>query len=438
MEKFNVLKDIINSQYNHCLVVQYTHEYSCSAESKDMYLHAFFNIMPVNLNGNEDIHFSNENLEQQLREAFIEFAEYLLDNFFLLCKKPPQPSPAPHSTARRALGTRVCWNTRSTIFPSGCLPCPTHHRCVISRKFDFKEAATRVQKNDDGVRDNDGALLKDDPQAFETPQVAHILPHSLMKIEDAYWSKLKTGLSTPSLTPTLHNLFGGFQMFFEPVSTQLPHVYKIGSYLLPFLLRDPVLPVTRELYLSEERTIDLPLPQLLAIHSAIAHVLHLFASGEYIDRLLRNQEEIGVKADGSTELGRLIKLRLSGWITSGCLSHLLTPWKLFPVPTVLYSLSTIVRFVRLAFRWNLHTNNVPTSRARFCYSSKKLYSENNSNILTYDDGDLSVNNQAAGQGPAPQTLEFSTNRRSNSSECEMLGIKKTTITILVFIHLGLI
>ncbi|OAT03645.1 hypothetical protein, variant [Blastomyces gilchristii SLH14081] len=358
MEKFNVLKDIINSQYNHCLVVQYTHD--------------------------------NENLEQQLREAFIEFAEYLLDNFFLLCKKPPQPSPAPHSTARRALGTRVCWNTRSTIFPSGCLPCPTHHRCVISRKFGFKEAATRVQKNDDGARDNDGALLKDDPQAFETPQVAHILPHSLMKIEDAYWSKLKTGLSTPSLTPTLHNLFGGFQMFFEPVSTQLPHVYKIGSYLLPFLLRDPVLPVTRELYLSEERTIDLPLPQLLAIHSAIAHVLHLFASGEYIDRLLRNQEEIGVKADGSTELGRLIKLRLSGWITSGCLSHLLTP----------------------------------------C--------ENNSNILTYDDGDLSVNNQAAGQGPAPQTLEFSTNRRSNSSECEMLGIKKTTITILVFIHLGLI
>lgn len=117
-----------------------------------------------------------------------------------------------------------------------------------------------------------------------------------------------------SLTPTLHNLFGDFQIFFESVSTQQPHTYKIRSYLPPLLLRDPTLPVTRELYLSEDRTIDPPLPRLLAIHTAIAHILHLSAAGEYIDRLLRDQEEIGVKADGSTELGRLVKLRLSGWI----------------------------------------------------------------------------------------------------------------------------
>lgn len=118
-----------------------------------------------------------------------------------------------------------------------------------------------------------------------------------------------------SLTPTLHNLLGDFQIFFEPVSTRRPHTYKISSHLPPLLLRDPTLPVTRELYLSEDRTIDPPLPRLLEIHSAVAHILHLSAAGEYIDRLLREEEETGVEADGSTELGRLVKLRLSGWIT---------------------------------------------------------------------------------------------------------------------------
>lgn len=37
---------------------------------------------------------------------------------------------------------------------------------------------------------------------------------------------------------------------------------------------------------------------------------HLF---EYIDKLLRDMDEQGIQADGSTELDRLVKLGLGGW-----------------------------------------------------------------------------------------------------------------------------
>jgi len=78
-------------------------------------------------------------------------------------------------------------------------------------------------------------------------------------------------------------------------------------------MRDPPLPVTRTLYLAENRAVHAPLPHLFAIHYAIAHILHLSAAGEYIDRILRDAEEHGVRADGSTELGRIVHLGLGQW-----------------------------------------------------------------------------------------------------------------------------
>jgi hypothetical protein len=74
--------------------------------------------------------------------------------------------------------------------------------------------------------------------------------------------------------------------------------------------RNP-LPPTRTLYLSENRTIEPPSPRLLAVHCAIAHILHLSAAGAYIDRILQDAEEHGIRADGSTELGRLVALGLN-------------------------------------------------------------------------------------------------------------------------------
>lgn len=118
-----------------------------------------------------------------------------------------------------------------------------------------------------------------------------------------------------TLTAYLHQFFGNFNVFFEPVDDdQQPHTYRIGSFLPRSAIQNPSLPVTRTLYLAENRTIDPPSPRLLAVHCAIAHILHLSAAGEYIDRILRDAEEYGIQADGSTELGRLVRLGLGGWV----------------------------------------------------------------------------------------------------------------------------
>lgn len=68
--------------------------------------------------------------------------------------------------------------------------------------------------------------------------------------------------------------------------------------------------MTRELFLSDGKTIDPPSPRLLALHRAIAKILSLSGAGEYIDKLFQDLEETGVREDGSTDLGRLITYRL--------------------------------------------------------------------------------------------------------------------------------
>lgn len=121
-----------------------------------------------------------------------------------------------------------------------------------------------------------------------------------------------TGIDRPrnaiTLTRELHSLFGDFQIFFEPCPNL--HTYRIDSFYPRILRQDPAFPLTRTLYLSEHRTIDPPPPRLLAVHCAIAHVLHHSAAGEYIDRLLLEMDGQHVQADGSTELDRLVRLRL--------------------------------------------------------------------------------------------------------------------------------
>lgn len=117
-----------------------------------------------------------------------------------------------------------------------------------------------------------------------------------------------------TLTHGFHDYFGDFQIFFEPLSEK--HTYRINSFLPRYLFRDPALPISSTLYLTDTRTIDPPSPRLLAVHRAICHILHLSAVGEYIDKLLRDMEENNIREDGSTELGRFVKLRLGGWL--GC------------------------------------------------------------------------------------------------------------------------
>ena len=72
-------------------------------------------------------------------------------------------------------------------------------------------------------------------------------------------------------------------------------------------------PIVRKLCESPDRDIDIPSPRLLAIHRAIALILHLSGAGEYIDHILKDMEDPMVKNDGTTRLGYLVSLRLGGW-----------------------------------------------------------------------------------------------------------------------------
>lgn len=114
-----------------------------------------------------------------------------------------------------------------------------------------------------------------------------------------------------TLTTGLHRLFGAFELYFEPVDNA-PNTYNIDMFL-PYLVAGHAVPVTRTLFTTEERTIDPPSPRLLAVHRAIAHILHLSAAGDYIDKILRDIEDQSTRVDGSTSLGRLVQLRMAGW-----------------------------------------------------------------------------------------------------------------------------
>lgn len=155
--------------------------------------------------------------------------------------------------------------------------------------------------------------------------------------------KIDSPLNALTLTIEFHRLFGEFQIYFEP--TGRPYEYKIDSVESDFL-RDPFFPVTRTLMLSPNHTIDPPSLRLLGVHRAIAKILKLSGAGEYVEQILRDMEQVVVKADGSTNLGDMMKLRLDGWV-AGCSSCLYSSQMLPKASTRdTYMLSFLVQFCK--------------------------------------------------------------------------------------------
>jgi hypothetical protein len=79
-------------------------------------------------------------------------------------------------------------------------------------------------------------------------------------------------------------------------------------------LRHLILPVTRTLYLTPDHIIDPFFPRLLAIYRACIFILHLSNVEDYINKILRDMDEVDIKKDGSTELGRLVRSKAGGWL----------------------------------------------------------------------------------------------------------------------------
>ncbi len=114
-----------------------------------------------------------------------------------------------------------------------------------------------------------------------------------------------------TLTLRFHQLFGAFDVYLTPVPDTY-NTYRIESFLPPPMAIG--LPVTRALFVTDTQTIDPPSPRLLAVHRAIAHILHLSGAGFYIDRVLRDMEDSVVRGDGTSDLGHMVTLGLGGWL----------------------------------------------------------------------------------------------------------------------------
>ncbi|KAK6950438.1 hypothetical protein Daesc_008766 [Daldinia eschscholtzii] len=331
--------DSSKNQYSRPQLIRLTYEYALSEESRDNYLRAFFNALSLPIDSKENI-----NVEEYRPKVF-DFADYLLDDFFLpltaSAGKTARPSPTYHSAIQRVeedIRTFVGTPDRISALRGDCLV-RDRHRCVVSQRFDQVEAEIRFQKDGEDARDDGERALIEDPRSFDVLEVAHILPHSLTKPKassrldasreaslaildmlDAGVTGLIEGtdIDKPrnaiTLTHGLHHFFGNFKIFFEPLPDQPPHTYEIGSFLSTYTLRDPALPVTRTLHSADTCIIEPPSSRLLAVHCAVAHILKLSGAGDYIERLLRDAEEKGIQADGSTEVGRLVQLGLGGWL----------------------------------------------------------------------------------------------------------------------------
>ncbi|KAK3384077.1 hypothetical protein B0T24DRAFT_72720 [Lasiosphaeria ovina] len=327
-------------KYNRPALIRLTFEYARSQESQDKFLKAFFQSLALGmLDDNDGIDLSDDRVVADFGSLLFGFADYLITNFFLPLRaatnKTPQPSPVYHAAVLQAqtqeeqqrvqdfMGTPE----RLSVLRRNCL-IRDRHRCIITRTFDDAEIGARW-KQQQPPRDDDGNLFDSDDR-FEDLEVAHILPHALTKSENseldeprrsaiAILNMFDNGVmhliegvdihrprNALTLTLNMHRRFGNFNIFFEPVANAAPHTYRICTFL-PWIANQ--FPITRTLFTHP--SIDPPSERLLTLHSAIGHILHLSAAGDYIEHILRDMEDLKVaREDGKTQLGVLVSLAL--------------------------------------------------------------------------------------------------------------------------------
>ncbi|KAI0525829.1 hypothetical protein F5B22DRAFT_633225 [Xylaria bambusicola] len=194
---------------------------------------------------------------EDIRLKFFDFGDHLFNNFSL-----------PGRGGQQYIGT----GPRPSVLRRDCL-IRDRHRCVISRRFDHAEAWERRNTPGD-ARDDEGNLLENDPDDPEFLEVAHILPHSLTKVNQG--GELGPEIDRPrnaiTLTTHYHRSFGDFQVYFEPVPEK-DHICTIKTFYPRYFVQRAAVPIICELYLTPERTIEPPSRRLLAIHWATLYLL---------------------------------------------------------------------------------------------------------------------------------------------------------------------
>ncbi|KAH0548212.1 hypothetical protein GP486_008072 [Trichoglossum hirsutum] len=208
-------------------------------------------------------------------------ADRLVDYFFLPLRasghKTPQPTPG---LASRTDILPVGTSHRLSNLRAQCL-IRDHHRCVITRRFDEPEAISRTDRDGANARDDDGRLLSEEEEDTAFLEVAHIIPHSLMSGDGAELNDSKKYILQvlDMFDPGITNLIDGqdIDRTFNALTLMLDMHKRFGSLKVYF---EPVP--------AEKNN----------------------GAGEYIDKILRDEDSAMVKADGSTELGSILLVKL--------------------------------------------------------------------------------------------------------------------------------
>ncbi|KAI9765469.1 MAG: hypothetical protein M1839_005500 [Geoglossum umbratile] len=267
----------------------------------------------------------------------MELANHLVYFFFLPFRgqalKTPQPTP--HLTSAGDGVHHIPTLDRISNLRATCLA-RDGYRCMVSGLFDGTTAFNRNLNVDDS-----GMPLNDDTVALT--EVAHIIPHALgetthenspldtqkttfwdvMKLFHPYAERLLDGVeidkpfNAMTLVVELHHSFGQLRWYLEEEPETHTYIFKKSPGRTAFIpsVFQPQNDRKRVQFVGRNQT-DLPSPDLLALHRACAIILGLSGAGEYIDKILRDEETIRLGGCEELELGKLDLVAMEGGSTT--------------------------------------------------------------------------------------------------------------------------
>ncbi|KAF8473505.1 hypothetical protein BDZ91DRAFT_651460 [Kalaharituber pfeilii] len=252
-------------------------------------------------------------------ETLRDFAQHLLTAILKPMKAhvmtplaTPSPAWVPTQTSDSSPQRWRAWLKAACLRRDG-------NKCVLIGAYDLAQS----------VKLPEGTL--DETVITEATEAAHIIPfamgnfissemHQSAIIWDALYrcfpsirarmdfstAKINEPYNAVTLCSRLHTLFGRFALTLEP--TSIESVYRVKRYRgFPslwntFIPQDAVITLT-----TSDPGVALPSRYLLELHSSVAKILHLSGMGEYIERIMREQEELRcLSGDGSTKIQRLL------------------------------------------------------------------------------------------------------------------------------------
>ncbi|KAK9476669.1 hypothetical protein V1514DRAFT_321901 [Lipomyces japonicus] len=272
-----------------------------------------------------------------LEESLTALAEKLLRCFFMPIKALAGNTPriTSRTTSFYDQDEVMAISRRTSALRESCL-IRDHHRCVVSRIFDID--VVRKHKHKDRIIDDNGNEVSRNDQ-IDYLEIAHIIPFSCLSltnirrskpelpeltraafqilkmfnpvaVQELKGSNIDRPINALTLNLAIQKYFNNFQIAFTRVQG-VERTYTI-DYVRPrnFHVFRTRLPVTVTLDLAPDNDIELPSPQLLDIHRAIARILYLSKVGEYIDNFLGNVSH-NVEARGLSPLDECVRFILA-------------------------------------------------------------------------------------------------------------------------------